>query len=106
LASGEAEVVVACRPGRRGSGLARRLIGTADPASGLIGLTRPVAAEADGSFSPVGSRFALEILARVGGRRLDLAIDRKVAGRSPSTLMGDLRQVKRLADDRLGNLSR
>lgn len=106
LASGEAAMVVASRPGRWGGPLALRFLGTSDPTSGLIGLTRAVAEEADDSFAPVGSRFALELLARVGGRRSEVPVSRKVGGGGTSDLLGDLRQVKRLADDRFGNVSR
>ena len=106
LAEGEAEMVVASRPRRWAGPIARRLLGTTDPTSGLIGLTRKVAREADDSFAPVGSRFALELLARVGGRRGDVPVGPVVGGPGNSTLLGDLRQAKRLADDRLGNVSR
>jgi dolichol-phosphate mannosyltransferase len=106
LAEGDAEMVVASRPGRWARPLTLRLLGTTDPTSGLVGLTRSVVRKADDSFAPVGSRFALELLARVGGRRVDVPIGRVVAGPSSSTLLGDLRQAKRLADDRLGNVSR
>ena len=106
LASGDVDLVVASRPRRLTGALARRFLGTTDPTSGLIGLTRAGAVEADDSFAPVGSRFTLEMLARVAGRRADVPV--KPVGSSPMkpTPLGDLRQLKRLADDRFGNASR
>ena len=106
LLEGDVDLVVASRPRRWAGPLTLRVLGTTDPTSGLLGLTRAVAVEADDSFSPVGSRFALELLARVGGRRVDVPVGRSVRGPAASTLLGDLRQAKRLADDRLGNVSR
>lgn len=106
LASGDAELVVARRPGRWESWPARRLLATADPTSGLIGLTRTGAELADDSFAPVGDRFALELLARVGGRRADVPVGPVAPSRRARSWMGDIRQFKRLADDRFGNASR
>ncbi len=106
LASGEAELVVASRPKPLTGGLARRILGTTDPTSGLIGLTRAGAIEADDSFAPVGSRFTLELLARVAGRRADVPVRPVAASPMKPTPLGDLRQLKRLADDRFGNISR
>ena len=106
LESGAAEVVVASQPRPWTGPLAARFLGTTDPTSGLIGLTRTAALEADDSLSPVGSRFGLELLARVPGRRVDVPVGtiRSVGRRW--TPFGDVRQLKRLADDRFGNLSR
>ncbi len=108
LATAEGEVVaVAARPaGGLARALARRLAGTADPSSGLIGLTLGSAIEADGSFAPVGSRFALEVLARVGGPRVDVEVGPVAAGPRTSPRMDDVRFLKRLADDRFGTASR
>ncbi len=106
LAAGEAELVVAARPGRLAAATARRLLGTSDPSSGLVGLTREAADEADDSFSPVGPRFALELLARVGGRRIDVPVGPVAAGPRTSPRFDDVRLAKRLADDRFGNASR
>ncbi|WP_435005691.1 GtrA family protein [Tundrisphaera lichenicola] len=108
LAVGDAEMVVASRPNRWLGWLSFRFLGTTDPTSGLIGLTRAMAREADESFAPVGSHFALELLARVGGSRVDLPVGpiRSVRDDLSPTFLGELRQFKRLADDRLGNVSR
>jgi len=106
LASGEAELAVAARPRRLTGLIATRLIGTADPTSGLVGLTRAAAEEADDSFSPVGSRFALELLARVDGRRVDVPVGPVAAGPRTSPRFDDVRMAKRLSDDRFGNASR
>jgi dolichol-phosphate mannosyltransferase len=106
LESGAAELVVASQARPWTGPLALRFLGTTDPTSGLIGLTRAAALEADDSLSPVGSRFGLELLARVPGRRVDVPVGpvRSVGRRW--TPFGDVRQLKRLADDRFGNLSR
>ena len=106
LASGDAELVVAARPNRWLGWPARKFLGTTDPTSGLVGLTRAGLLDADESFAPVGSRFALELLARVAGRRADVPASSAVASPWPATPFGDLRQLKRLADDRFGNASR
>ena len=106
LDSGEVELVVASRPRPWTGSLALRVLGTTDPTAGLVGLTRDSAIEADDSLAPVGSRFGLELLARVAGRRADVPVGRAVTSSRASTPMADLRQVKRLADDRFGNASR
>ena len=106
LESGDARLVVAARSRPMTGPLALRLLGTTDPASGLLGLTRASAMEADDSLAPVGSRFGLELLARVGGRRADVPVGPVEAINRTSTPLGDLRQLKRLADDRFGNASR
>ena len=106
LDSGEAELVVASRSRPWTGPLALRVLGTTDPASGLIGLTRASAIEADDSLAPIGSRFGLELLARVAGRRADVPVGPVAVTSKASTPLGDLRQLKRLADDRFGNASR
>jgi dolichol-phosphate mannosyltransferase len=106
LSARDAELVIASRPGRFLGRLSRRILGTTDPASGLIGLTREGAIEADDSFAPVGSRFTLELLARVAGRRVDVPVASVRPASRTSTPFGDIRQLKRLADDRFGNASR
>jgi dolichol-phosphate mannosyltransferase len=106
LTSGDAELVIASRPRRWSGPLALRFLGTTDPGSGLVGLTRAGALEADDSFAPVGSRFTLELLARVAGKRADVPVEPVEAGSRTSTPFGDIRQLKRLADDRFGNASR
>ena len=82
LALGDAHLVVASRPMPWTGRLALQVLGTTDPTSGLVGLTRTGAIEADDSFAPVGSRFTLELLARVAGRRVDEA-GRAGKGRPP-----------------------
>jgi dolichol-phosphate mannosyltransferase len=106
LASGSGELVVGVRPNPLVGAVAARFLGTTDPTSGLVGLTRDRLVEADDSLAPVGSRFALELLARVDGHRADVPVGRVASGPRRSTPFGDLRQLKRLADDRFGNGSR
>ncbi|MDR3635660.1 MAG: GtrA family protein [Isosphaeraceae bacterium] len=113
---GEAELAIATREGRGGNPLvraamrmfARPLLGISEPGTGLVALTRRAARAADDDFRPIGDRFALELLARVEGRRREIPLAvRPPAGRNGLSLkVSDLRHVKRLADDRFGNLSR
>jgi dolichol-phosphate mannosyltransferase len=106
LESGTSDLAIASRPVGIVGKLALRFLGTTDPTSGLVGLTRASSLEADDSFAPVGSRFTLELLARVGGRRTDVPVAPVRSVMRNSTPLGDLRQLKRLADDRFGNASR
>ena len=106
LDSGEADLAIASRRKPLTGQLALRWLGTTDPTSGLLGLTRAAAVDADDSLAPVGSRFGLELLARVAGRRVDVPVGPVVASSTAWTPFGDVRQLKRLADDRFGNASR
>ena len=106
LASGTGELVIASQPRPWTGPLARRVLGTTDPTSSLLGLTRAGAIEADDSFAPIGSRFGLELLARVAGRRVEVPVRPVATAWRTSTPLADLRQIKRLADDRFGNASR
>ena len=103
---GDAELAVAARRRPLTGPAAFRLLGTADPSSGLVGLTRAAMDEADDSFAPVGSRFALEILARVGGRRVDVPVGPVASPPRSSPRFDDVRMAKRLSDDQFGNASR
>lgn len=115
VARGEAELAVASRHGERGfwggpsawSGtMARGFLGTSDPSSGLVALTRKAVPSTDRDRSPVGSRFALELLARAGGRRVDVPIRPRPTLGWARLELDDLRHIKRLADHRFGNASR
>ncbi len=126
LDEGRADVVVASRalmiqrdPVRRRSirrGLiarvaqvVRRIIGTGDPLSGLVGLSRSAVNEALPTFRPVGEAFLVEVLARTDRHRmLDVPaqFDRRKLHRPPRTGLSELRVLKRVADDRFGNVSR
>jgi dolichol-phosphate mannosyltransferase len=118
LVEGRAVLAVGCRwsdgPGvarvgrlrsRIGDGL-RRVFGSSDPFSGLIGLNRDALNAASPGFRAVGSQFALELLGRVQGTRID--VPARPAGALMRAWPGfdDLRHLKRLADDRYGNISR
>jgi len=85
---------------------ARKVFGTADPFSGLVGLTRDGLRESAGGFRAVGSQFALELLGRVKGERLDVPARPGPARRWSWPGFDDIRHLKRLADDRYGNVSR
>ncbi len=117
LAEGRADVVIASRlapgtgPIRAALGAAiRPLVGTTDPMSGLIGLSRAGLDSAGTSFRAVGRKFSFEILAKIGNRRSLRWLDIPVrSGRSTSlTNIGwdDIRHLKRLSDHRFGNISR
>jgi dolichol-phosphate mannosyltransferase len=117
LAEGRADVVIASRlapgtgPLRAALGAAiRPLVGTTDPMSGLIGLSRAGLDSAGTSFRAVGRKFSFEILAKIGNRRSLRWLDIPVrSGRSTSLAnigWDDIRHLKRLSDHRFGNISR
>ena len=106
LEVGSTRLVVAARRGRWFGPVARRITGTADPASGLVGLTRGAARSANRSFAPVGSRFACELLARIEGERVEVEVGPIASPNRRWAPMDDIRHAKRIADERFGNLSR
>lgn len=106
LEAGSTSLVVAARRGRWFASVARRITGTSDPTSGLVGLTKGAARSANRSFAPVGSRFTCELLARVEGERGEVEVG-PIASPSRRWLpMDDIRHAKRIADERFGNVSR
>ena len=84
----------------------RPISGSADPFSGLVALTDTAFDRAEGNFKPVGRRFAFEILVRANRRRVDVVVEAPRSVRFPALGLDDLRHIKRIADDRLGNVSR
>jgi dolichol-phosphate mannosyltransferase len=110
LVEGRAEVAIA--DGRLGGWrvlaalVLRPISGSADPFSGLVALTAEAFERVEGDFKPVGRRFAFEILARARRGRTDVLVDSDRSVRFPSLGLDDLRHIKRIADDRLGNVSR
>lgn len=118
LDRGEADLAVGCRaalgeglgeprPLRAGLGrLARPMVGTGDPTSGLIGLTAALRDDNPGAFNALGSKFSFELLARLGGRWLDVPARPVGPRRRRPPEFDDVRHLKRLADHRFGNLSR
>ena len=106
LGEGDAALVVASGPRPLIGTSLRRIAGSSDPSSGLVGLTQEAAIRADQALAPIGSRFAVEMLARVAGRRADVPVDRVAPGLRRSSLLDDIRLAKRLADDRFGTASR
>ena len=99
------EGATARRPGPIGS-ILRAAVGTSAPASGLIGMTRPALDAVRDDFRPAGGSFALELLARVGGHRVEVPVGPAAGRRLRRPRVDDLRQWKRLADHRFGNASR
>lgn len=118
VARGQADLAVASRgisdPDRHRSGRLRAwagvvaglLTGTSDPASGLIALTRAQRDEAGRSFNAVGTKFSFELLAKLGGRWVDVPVRTDAPWRPRPPQFDDVRHMKRLADHRFGNLSR
>jgi dolichol-phosphate mannosyltransferase len=84
----------------------RPISGSADPFSGMIAINRDAFERVQDSFKPVGRRFAFEILARTRGNRADVAVEAERSVRFPALRLDDLRHIKRISDDRLGNVSR
>ena len=112
LADDAADLVLASRTlggGRIGRGFgvaARPFTGSTDPLSGLVGVTRAALMGSFHNFRAVGAKFSLEMLSKIEGRRVDVAV--KTSGRTRRDLPGwdDVRHLKRLADHRWGNASR
>ncbi|WP_406699865.1 GtrA family protein [Singulisphaera sp. Ch08] len=116
LQTRDADLVVASRNASRGAEIrpgrvavwaglaARRVIGSTDPFSGLVALTRDLARSAE--FEPLGSSFTLELLARAGGQRQDVAVSRGRRASRKRVELDDLRHLKRLGDHKFGNISR
>jgi dolichol-phosphate mannosyltransferase len=86
--------------------LARPLVGISDPSSGLVAVTRASYEARDREPSTLGSRFVLELLVGAEGRRVELPLPREMSTRPVVLHPNDLRLIKRLADERFGNLSR
>jgi dolichol-phosphate mannosyltransferase len=123
LAQGTADLVVARRldrpigaPGLSARGrrllaaaagmLARPLLGASDLSAGLLAISAQAAREVAHGFDPVGSWFTADLLVRSKARRVEVPV-RVEAPPPPVPLhLDDLRQLKRLADDRFGNASR
>lgn len=111
LADGRADLAIARRPGRSApralaGRMGRPFLGTSDPLSGLVGLTESAFLAAEPVLDPVGSRFAVELLAKVRGRRVEVLTGPVARSGRPRAGLDDLRHAKRLADRRFGNLSR
>ncbi len=111
--TGRAEQAVASRI-TPGSGLirsivgrvARVLVGSSDPFSGLMVMSREVVFSAFDDFQAVGRKFSFEMLAKLPGPWLD--VPARPGPRSHAERFGwdDIRHLKRLSDHRFGNLSR
>lgn len=84
----------------------RPISGSADPFSGLIAITSEAFERAEADFKPVGRRFAFEILARANRNRTDVVVEAPRSVRFPVLGLDDFRHIKRISDDKLGNVSR
>jgi dolichol-phosphate mannosyltransferase len=112
LASKSAEMVVASRTleagriGRVIGQIARPFTGSTDPLSSCVGVTSTALFASFHTFRAVGSKFSLEILSKVEGRRIDIGVSTANGTRQDRPGWDDLRHLKRLADHRWGNASR
>lgn len=112
LASGAADLVIASRALRSGrigrmlGHVARPFTGSTDPLSGLVGVTRSSLFATFHTFRAVGAKFSLEMLSKVEGRRVDVAVKTSGATRRDRPGLDEVRHLKRLADHRWGNASR
>jgi dolichol-phosphate mannosyltransferase len=86
--------------------LTRFLVGTTAPLSGLIALTRETVQDARSRYAPIGSLFALELLIKTAGRRVEVPILMDDRGPRARIRLDEVRHLKRLADARFGNASR
>lgn len=90
----------------------RRLLGTSDPFTGLVGVRRAALDAADDDFSPAGSKFSFELLSKIDGRIVEVPgrpasrIHRGLSAWNPIPSIDDIRHLKRLADHRFGEVSR
>ena len=113
LLRGEADLVVGSRYTRQAGGLrmvagylGRVLVGTSDPLSGLVAVSRAALAEFRARFSAVGRSFTMELVTKVAGRHIEVPARSDASWRLPRLGWDDLRHAKRLADHRYGTLSR
>ncbi len=120
LAEGRADLVVAsrCLPGPTDPGNGRDrlrsalgrftkpLTGTTDPLSGLIGMSRQAVDKASEWFQPIGPHFSFELLAKVGGRWIEVPVSTGPTRHRAFPGLDELRHLKRLADHRFGTFSR
>ena len=107
LLAGEADVAIGC-PGtpKLSARLLAPIARTADPWSGLVAVRRETIGPASSRLRPVGERFALEIVQRAEGRRVDVPLPDRPGDSPRGWHLDDIRHLKRLADDRLGMISR
>lgn len=86
--------------------IAKPILGASDLFAGLIATTPEIARSVTRSFQPVGSRFAIDLLLRSKCQRAEVPIRVESPPASIPLRFDDLRHIKRLADDRFGNISR
>jgi dolichol-phosphate mannosyltransferase len=94
------------RAGRLAGRLTRPVLGASDPLAGLLAMTPALVCSVAGTFVPVGSRFTLDLLLRARGRKEEVLVRTEAPAAPLSLGIDDLRHIKRLADDRYGNISR
>lgn len=92
--------------GRLAGAIGKPVVGTTDPLTGLIVVGRPVLDEALATFQPIGDGYSLELLSKLRGRWVDIAVPAGPSFRYVFPRFDGIRHVKRLADHRFGNFSR
>jgi dolichol-phosphate mannosyltransferase len=120
LISAEADLAIAVpggSPAMPGLTLLRRsllglfsrvALGTSDAFSGLVALRRKGSADARGPHSVRGSRLVFDLLARRGASHVDVPVAMRTDDRPRlgPLRFDDLRQLKRVLDNRFGTFSR
>lgn len=86
--------------------VARPFTGSTDPLSSLVAVSRSALLESFHLFRAVGAKFSLELLSKVEGRKVDVAVKTTNVTRRDRPGLDDIRHLKRLADHRWGNASR
>jgi dolichol-phosphate mannosyltransferase len=120
LISAEADLAIAVpagSPGLPGLPSLRRTIlglfsrvalGTSDAFSGLVAVRRSGSADPRGSHSARGSRLVFDLLARPGASQVDVSVATRTDDRARLRPLqfDDIRQLKRVLDNRFGTFSR
>jgi dolichol-phosphate mannosyltransferase len=86
--------------------LALRVLGATNPMAGLVAVSPALVDQIAGTYRPIGSRFAVDLLLRARGRKAEVAVRSERESPTPGLGIDDFRHLKRLADDRFGNASR
>ncbi len=96
---GLAELAVGCHAetGLLGRSV-RALVGTSDPRSGLVALSRSCVEQAGEPLEPIHSRYVIDLLLKTRKRNLDVPVRAAPVDALRGVRLDDLRRLKRLAD--------
>ncbi len=78
---------------------------TTDPLSGLIGLSKTLRDDTKHNFTAAGTKFSLELLNKLEGRRVDVPVSTRGPSRKFRPDLDEIRHLKRMADHRFGSAS-